>query len=55
MKPPAIALTLTAASLLLIAARATERGNVEAGEGGAVFDLAATVAGGGVGVWIAYF
>lgn len=35
MTQPAIALTLTAAGLLLLAARATERGNVEAGEGGA--------------------
>lgn len=43
MTPPAIALTLTAAGLLLLAARATERGNVEAGEGGAVFDLAAII------------
>lgn len=37
---PAIPLTLTAAALLLIASRKTARGNVEAGEGGAVmFDL----------------
>jgi lysozyme len=41
MTNTATALTLTAAGLLLIGGTATARGHVEAGEGGAVFDLGA--------------
>lgn len=37
MTPQAIAITLTASGLLLLASRATERSQVEAGEGGAVW------------------
>lgn len=37
MNPRALALTLTASGLLLLASRATERSQVEAGEGGAVW------------------
>lgn len=37
MKKTAIALTLTASGLLLMASRATERAQVEAGEGGAAY------------------